>query len=134
MDFIYRKKVRFNDSDAAGITFFARVFDYFHIAYEDFMASKDLDLHEQFLKLKTALPVVHAECDYKQTMVLGETINIHVKVKEVRTRTFSIEYLIIGLDGKTKAEGWTKHVYVDVNFQSVSLPEKIAEILRAELN
>lgn len=121
----FRKKVRFSEVDAAGVVFFARAFEYFHMAYEDFMASLDLDLHQQFLSAGTALPFVHVEADYKQAMKLGEILSIGVTVTAIGTRSFSIKYQITGPENKIRVTGNSKHVYVTNEFKSASLPGEI---------
>ena len=131
--FIFEKKVRFSEVDAAGVVFFARAIEYFHMAYEDFMSSVDLDLHQQFIKAGTALPVVHVEVDYKRPMKLGEILSIHVGVESVGTRSYTIQYQIDGPDGTLRVIGKSKHVFVDANFKSASLPDSMKQKL-VELN
>ena len=127
----FQKKVRFSEVDAAGVVFFTRAFEYFHMAYEDFMASLDLDLHQQFLSAGTALPFVHAEADYKKAMKLGEILAIGVTVTEIGTRSFSINYQITGPENKIRVSGSSKHVYVTSNFKSATLPGEIRSKLEA---
>ncbi len=123
------KRIGFSEVDAAGVVFFARAFELFHMAYEDFMATIGLDLHKMFLKKGTALPVVHAEADYKRSIQLGEIVTIGLNVQNIGTRSYTLEYEIVGEDKTLRVKGITKHVYVDSNFKSATLPEEMKNIL-----
>lgn len=125
----YIKKVGFAQVDAAGVMFFARAFELFHLAYEDFMAHINLDLHKMFLEKGTALPVVHSEADYKKSIKLGEIVTISLSIKKIGTRSYTIEYDVFGEDNLLKITGLTKHVYVDNSFKSASLPTEMKRIL-----
>ncbi len=129
--FIYKKKVRFSEVDAAGVVFFTRALEYFHMAYEDFMASIGLDLHQQFIQAGTALPVVHVEADYKRAMKVGETLDVHVAVESIGTRSYTMKYHITGADGTLRVTGRIKNVFVDGDFKSSSIPEPMREKLGA---
>ncbi|MFQ6609558.1 MAG: acyl-CoA thioesterase [Fidelibacterota bacterium] len=129
--FVFQKKVRFSEVDAAGVVFFARAIEYFHMAYEDFMTSIGLDLHQQFIKAGTALPVVHVEADYKRAMKLGEVLDVHVAVGAVGTRSYTMKYKIIGQDGSLRVTGETKNVFVDADFKSATIPESMKQKIKA---
>ncbi|MBC8214407.1 MAG: acyl-CoA thioesterase [Candidatus Marinimicrobia bacterium] len=125
----FNKKVGFSEVDAAGVMFFARAFELFHIAYEDFMAKINLDLHKMFLEKGTALPVVHTEADYKKSIKLGETVIISLEILDIETRSYTIAYKIFGEDETLRVKGITKHVFVDASFKSASLPKEMKRIL-----
>jgi len=132
--FVFQKKVRFSEVDAAGVVFFARAIEYFHMAYEDFMTSIGLDLHQQFIEAGTALPVVHVEADYKRAMKLGEILNVRVSVESVGTRSYTMNYQITDHNELIRVTGKIKNVFVDENFKSSRIPETIRQKLEAHIS
>jgi 1,4-dihydroxy-2-naphthoyl-CoA hydrolase len=75
--FTYRRTVRFQDTDAAGVVYFANVLSMCHESYEASLAAGGIDL-KIFFCGEVALPIIHAEIDYMQPMFCGETYLISV--------------------------------------------------------
>lgn len=75
--FTYPRTVRFHDTDAAGVVYFANVLSMCHESYEASLAAAGIDL-KTFFQGEVALPIVHAEIDYAQPMFCGEAYLISV--------------------------------------------------------
>lgn len=107
--FEYAFEVRLNDTDAAGVLFFARLFRHAHEAYESLMAAAGFPLKD-LIRQGTALPIVRAEADYKAPMHLGDQVRVEVSVGDVRQRSFSLDYRFLDARGLLLARAGTVHV------------------------
>jgi 1,4-dihydroxy-2-naphthoyl-CoA hydrolase len=118
----HRQTVRFQDVDAAGIVFFARVFDYFHDAYVAFLRSRGAPLEDALQDGSWVAPLRHAEADYRRPLRFADSLAITVTVLAVEETEFRMGYRIETDDG-VACEGETVHVSVDPNtFRRAPLP------------
>ena len=88
--------VAFNDIDAAGIVYFGNVFDYCHRAYERLLEAASLPLSHILANENWAMPLVHAEADYKHPMRHGERITIRVELLKVGRSAIHFRYDLLG--------------------------------------
>lgn len=93
MSFTYRRTIRFADTDAAGVVYFANVLSICHEAYEASLAAAGIDLN-QFFRGAAAMPIVHAEIDYLQPLFCGETYAIELSPTLLKPDKFEIHYTI----------------------------------------
>jgi 1,4-dihydroxy-2-naphthoyl-CoA hydrolase len=98
MAFVYRRIVRFQDTDAAGVVYFANVLSICHEAYEASLAAAEIDLNEFFRSEALAVPIVHAEADYFQPMFCGRDYAIEVMPTALGADKFKIQYRIWQVD------------------------------------
>ncbi|MFM7428019.1 MAG: acyl-CoA thioesterase [Elainella sp.] len=96
MAFVYWRTVRFQDTDAAGVVYFASVLSICHEAYEASLAAAGIDLNEFFRSETLALPIVHAEADYFQPMLCGRLYAVEVLPAAIGADKFKIQYRLLG--------------------------------------
>lgn len=115
----------FFDADPAGIIFYGKIFYYIHAAYENFL--KNMKLNKNYFKDENvALPIIHAEADYKSPIKFGELINIQITVTRLKKSSFELHYKIYTNKKDAVATAKTVHVCVDKNyFKKVNLPEDL---------
>ncbi|MBW4465347.1 MAG: acyl-CoA thioesterase [Pegethrix bostrychoides GSE-TBD4-15B] len=77
MSFLYQRTIRLQDTDAAGVVYFANLLSICHEAYEASLAAAGIDL-TAFFGGQLAIPIVHAEIDYFQPLFCGETYQVAV--------------------------------------------------------
>ena len=126
--FIYKHKIRFQDTDAAGVIFFPNQFCFYQEAFEAFLESIGYDLATMAPKSRYHLPVVHAEADYNAPLHLGDTITITLKVEHVGNSSLAF-YADILKQGKITA-GTIKVVHVSVDARTrkkIPLPKKLRD-------
>ena len=129
MAFVHRHIVRFGDTDPAGIVFFARVFEYAHEAFEDCLAAGGLPLQTMLAQADWAMPLIHAEADYRAPMRLGEVLDVEVALAARSESSLTLAFAIRGAeDGKVRATVRHVHVAVDrANFAKRALPTVVVE-------
>lgn len=126
----YPTRIRFQDIDAAGIIFYARVFDLFHDAYLAWMGSHGVDFPKVVRDQIWGVPLVHAEADYKKPLLFGDEVAVEITAFEKGTSSLGVRYRVRGAsEDDVRATGTTKHVFVSIaERRPCPIP---AEVLRA---
>jgi 1,4-dihydroxy-2-naphthoyl-CoA hydrolase len=120
-------EVRLHDTDAAGVLFFAHLLRHAHDAYESLMGAAGFPL-KSLLGNGIALPIVHAEADFKAPMRLGDRIRVEVTVADIRRRSFSLDYRFLDSQGLLLARAGTVHVLKGPG-QNPPLPTALSQAL-----
>jgi 1,4-dihydroxy-2-naphthoyl-CoA hydrolase len=131
--FSSRVKVYFYDADPAGIIFYANLFKYAHVAFEDFLRS--LDTENDFLVgNEYTLPVLHTEADYMKTIAAGEELRIDGYVSQLRNSSFEVSYKLYKDENQLAAIAKMVHVCVATEkFVKAELPKDFYDVLKANL-
>ena len=133
---MYRTKVRisFHDTDPGGILFFANLLKHAHNVYEEFLESLELK-RNFFFDEEYILPIVHTEADFMRPVRAGDTLNVGLKVINLKENSFELSYRFFGPDEELKAEAKTVHVAVNKrSFTKTSLPDELTRHLEANRN
>ncbi len=126
----FETTIRLQHVDGAGVVFFARYFELAHLAYEDLLETVGHALPADLARSDLILPIVHAESDYRASLRLGERLCIEVSVREVKSRSFTLDYRFAKRDGTDVAQLQTVHVAVDAaTGKATRLPEPLAQAL-----
>jgi YbgC/YbaW family acyl-CoA thioester hydrolase len=113
MPFEHRRRVRFQDTDPAGIVFFANIFVYCHEAFEELLRDVGMPLETIVASREQVLPLAHAEADFKSPFRFGVLVTTRVAVAEIGERSFRLEYEMADEKGQKLARAATVHVAVD---------------------
>ena len=144
--FSHELLVRFQDVDAAGIVFFARILDYCHDAYVAFLAAAGCPLDASLRESRWMAPLVHAEADFIRPLRFGDRVRVHLVAARVRESSYTVGYRLERagdpaggaadarapgpLAGEAVAVGQTVHVVVDPrSFARTPLPEAMRDAL-----
>ncbi|KAA6186026.1 acyl-CoA thioesterase [Thiohalocapsa marina] len=124
-------RVALHDTDAAGVLFFAHLFRRAHDAYEAWMASLGFPLPEMIREGRIALPLVHAEADYRRPLRHGDGVQVEISIAALETSRFSIDYRFQTEQG-TAATARTVHACIHPGEKGARpLPEPLHAMLRA---
>jgi len=125
MVFTYYRIVHFQDTDAAGVVYFANVLGICHEAYEASLRASDINLKAFFTNPFLALPVVHASLDFMRPMYCGDNLIISLLPQKIGFAKFEIAYQIT-LDEVLVAKAITRHVCIEANTRNKQeLPDEI---------
>ncbi len=93
MAFSKEIKVRFSDTDPAGVMYFPRFLDVFHGVFEDWF-DEDLAMPYRWVLEDTRIgfPAVSTHCDYTAPFRFGETMVVTLKLVRLGDRSFTCEY------------------------------------------
>lgn len=119
MPFAYARTIRFSDTDAAGIVFFARYLAICHEAYEEALATAGLPLATFFSDHGVIVPIAKSEASYLRPLACGEKIRVEVTPRRLSENSFALEFFLwkLPLPGsaageKRAAVARTEHVCI----------------------
>jgi len=92
-EFKIKRLVEFCDTDMAGIMHFSNFFRFMEVAEHGFYRTLGIEMHPEFIEGKVGWPRVHAGCDYKHPLRFEEEVEIHLLVREIRTRTVGYTFI-----------------------------------------
>lgn len=85
---VYRRKVRYSDSDAQGIVFNANYLVYFDDAITDFFDALDFDLHGP---AGVDIVLAHIELDFHAPARIGHRLATGARVARIGTTSLTVE-------------------------------------------
>lgn len=130
MPFTHTRTIRFQDTDAAGVVYFANVLAMCHEAYEESLAASGINLKSFFSNPSVAFPIVHASVDFIRPMFCGDKLLIQLTPKFLTDNEFEISYQIVAAADKVVAQAITKHVCIDAARRTrTQLPDEISQWL-----
>lgn len=133
MVFKTTRTLTFRDTDLAKIMFFGNIFDFTHDAFEQFVVASGLSWKEYFLNHDFAIPIRHAESDFRAPLLAGETYDIAVTVVQFGESSFKMKY-VFSRDAKTHATVHLVHAVLDLKTKNKApLPEMIKTHFRKYL-
>jgi len=129
MPFFTQHTVRFAETDPAGIVFFARYFEYAHLAYEDMLVAGGLPL-SHFFENQCGMPLVHSEANYTKPCRLGEALQLQLTVDKIGNRSMRYAVDIVGADKTHRARVVLTHAILDLNTgKTMPIPEALLAAL-----
>jgi 1,4-dihydroxy-2-naphthoyl-CoA hydrolase len=112
MSFSYLRTIRFRDTDAAGVVYFAQGLVICHEAYEQSLAEAGIHPHLFFRAGDYIVPIIHAEIDFFRPMVCGDRVIVTLQVERKNESSFCVIYQISARDRPEiqLAKAITRHV------------------------
>jgi len=129
------RRVRFGDTDAAGVVNFTQLLRWCHEAYEESLECFGVAAAEVFptpgSQLEVALPIVHCSADYFRPLVCGDAITIRLGPVRLDLGSFEVHYSFTSSE-QTVAQGLTRHLAIETSSRRrCSLPTAIHRWLEA---
>jgi 1,4-dihydroxy-2-naphthoyl-CoA hydrolase len=134
MPFLYQRTVRFQDTDAAGVVYFANTLAMCHEAYEASLIAARIEVRQFFRAgggsegKAIAFPIVHAEADYLRPAFCGDRHEIQLTPTLQSDHAFEIQYVIYEVDHPEQpiSKALTRHVCIDpISRQRQPLPQEL---------
>ncbi|MBE9109354.1 acyl-CoA thioesterase [Nodosilinea sp. LEGE 07298] len=129
MGYVAEHRVRFHETDGAGVVYFANELVICHIAYEASLAAAGIDLAAFFRAETIAYPVVHASIDYRRPLHCGDRVTIHLTPARLDDSSFDVQYQL-KLEDTLAAQATTRHACISVvNRRRCPLPTEMEQWL-----
>ncbi len=133
MPFVYQRTVRFQETDAAGVVYFANTLAMCHEAYEESLIAAGIEVRQFFSSSSAiALPIVHAEVDYRQPAFCGDRHEIVLTPASISGNGFEIRYEIYGEGNRDQltSKALTRHACINpLNRERQPLPQQVLDWL-----
>jgi 4-hydroxybenzoyl-CoA thioesterase len=92
--YTHSSRARFSHTDPGGFVFFSRFFEKFQAAVEDwFNIELKVDYAALVQNRGLGLPTAHTECRFMKPCLLGDVIDISVRLKKVGMTSLTIEFI-----------------------------------------
>lgn len=128
MPFSHPRTIRFADTDAAGVVFFANYLAFCHEAYEESLAASGVELASFFLSTGVVVPIARSEAEYLRPLRPGDKIRIVAAPESLTENSFAVRYEIWRLNPveKLAARLRTEHVSTSTaKRERVPLPDAL---------
>ena len=114
MPFVYQRPIRFQETDAAGVMYFANALNLCHEAYEESLRWAGIDLKMYFSGDPVAVPITHTRVDYRAPSFCGDMQVIELSPNPISESSFEISYKIMaaGESGRMLCQALTRHVCI----------------------
>lgn len=125
--------VRFHEVDRAGIVYFARPFEWCHVAYEELLHELFGGVEPIFTVKDWGTPLVHAQADYRRPFKLDERVQIDVTVARVGRGSVEYAYALSvcgDAPGEPRATVRLRHAFVGRDWKPRAVPEELLQGLR----
>jgi YbgC/YbaW family acyl-CoA thioester hydrolase len=103
-EFRLRRRVEFSETDMAGIVHYANFFRYMESAEHAFFRSLGFSIVTREVDPPVGWPRVHASCDYVEPLRFEDEIEIHLLVKEKKSKALRYEFRFRKLGGEQPVE------------------------------
>ena len=125
-------RVRWRETDSAGIVHFSNFFMYFEVAEQKFLREVlKLDLAVAAQNRVLRLPRVEAHCQYTSPARYDDLLEVELNIAAIGRSSITYTFSILNkTTGKISANGSVKVVAVDQNFKPVEIPPDILELLK----
>ena len=125
--FARTRRVRFQDVDAAGVIFYASVFEYCHDLYVEYLDAHGVSLVDVLEKRDWAAPIRHAEADYLRPLRFGDEVAVSLPVAHLAESELTLGYRIaFGANREVAVVAQTVHTFVSLpNFKRCPIPEAV---------
>ena len=87
--------IRFGDVDQAGIVYYPRLVDFFHVAMEEFFQrGVGIDYAQLIVRQRFGFPAVHLDVDFVAPVRYGERIEIETGVERIGESSLSFRFVV----------------------------------------
>jgi acyl-CoA thioester hydrolase len=117
-------RVRYAETDQMGVAYYANYLVWFEVGRSEFCRKRGFRYADlEALGFKLVVSDVH--CRYRNSARYDETVIARTRLKGVNKRMLTFGYQILREDQEEViAEGETRHICVDSNGKTKSLPER----------
>lgn len=129
MPFTHQRTIRFADTDAAGVVYFANTLSICHEAYEEALIAAGIELNSFFKSANVIVPIAKSEADYRRPLACGDRVRIAVTPAALSENSYEVRFEIVklGTPEKVAAVVRTEHVCLDTRTRKrVALPPQLA--------
>jgi 4-hydroxybenzoyl-CoA thioesterase len=133
LPFLTRIRVRFGDTDPAGLVYYPNLFHYFHIGLEEFFAERcGIAYHKLMSDERLGFPTVNAKTEFFVLLVYGDDLELSVYVSRVGTSSATFEYEIRRASDQLLCASSTQ-IQVCMNLdtrRAVTIPDKYRQMFQ----
>ncbi|RDW20112.1 hypothetical protein CWR48_05205 [Oceanobacillus arenosus] len=124
MDYDMNMTVTWGDCDAAGISYYAKNFEWFTNGYMELLAHYGFPYMGTFHHQGISLVCLKADSTYKKMLYPLEKVIVRTSLTLLTRTRMGFTYQIIKEDGQIAAEGYTSHAFVNIKGIPMNLKKR----------
>ncbi|NLY79135.1 MAG: acyl-CoA thioesterase [Lysinibacillus sp.] len=130
----YKYKVRWGDTDAAGIVFTPNFYKWMDEATHEYLAELIKPSSKLFKEDKYALPILEAFCQFKKPLMFEDEVVVETTVLNIQNKTFKLKHSFIR-DGEEIATGYMVRAWTSFSDKpkAMPIPMEVVEKLKNSL-
>ena len=122
--------MRYAETDKMGVVYYANYFVWFEVGRTDLLRDSGWSYREMETDGGVALPVISAHCDYRQSALYDDEVEIRTTGAIVSPVRVQFDYEIVRTsDGTLLATGHTVHASLDRSGRPCRLPHRVRYLL-----
>ena len=123
-------KIYYEDTDAAGVVYYANYLKYLERARTELLSDIGIGIKD-YHDTGYFFAVTHVDIHYMQPARLGDIISVTTETVEMRNASLKIKHLI-SRDGTPLAEALITVACINKNWKPVRLPEEFKRLKQAQ--
>ena len=128
--YVHRTTLRFRDTDAAGIIYFASYFTLAHEALEACMAHYGIGVGRVLREKEYILPLVHADGDFTAPLRVDDEVVIAVTTTKIGHTSFVMEFVMKTPEGQPVCIAHTIHLALHrADQKPMPIPDEVRSVL-----
>jgi len=117
-------RVRYAETDQMGVAYYANYLVWFEVGRSELCRERGFR-YADLEAIGYKLVVTDVHCRYRSSARYDETVIVRTRLKDAKKRMITFGYQILRKDEEEViAEGETRHICIDSNGKTKSLPEK----------
>lgn len=127
--FVTRLRVRYAETDAAGVVYYANYLTYFEVVRVELLRALGVPINEVEAR-GIVMPVVEARLKYMRPARLDDLLDVSLSLNAVGPASFAFDYEV-RRDGLLLATGWTRLAVCDRETgRSVPMPGWLKDLFK----
>ncbi len=120
----YLHKVCYYETDQMGFVHHANHIHWFEEARLDYLEQVEMP-YSRLEAEGLFIPVLSLECQYRQPVHFGDTVEVHVNMEEFGLVRFHLNYRVLDhATGELRAQGASTHCFIDGQGRPISLKKQ----------
>jgi len=121
-------KAHYYETDQMGVIHHSNYIRWFEEARTDLLEKAGLG-YDKMEAMGIMVPVLGVSCEYRSSVRYGETVLIIARVKSYTGLRLTMSYTVLDAETKVlRAEGETRHAFLDREFKPAPLPRTYPEV------
>ncbi|MFJ8245034.1 acyl-CoA thioesterase [Peribacillus asahii] len=129
----YSFRVRWGDTDAAGIVFYPNFYKWMDEATHEFLAAIGYPTSTLYAEQQVSVPLLEANCQFKSPLLFEDNVTVHSKVVELHQKVFKISHTFFK-EEKIVAEGYEVRAWTSFKEKpkACPIPNEVREKMMLE--
>ncbi|SFK04368.1 acyl-CoA thioester hydrolase [Halobacillus dabanensis] len=124
-------KVRFGDTDAAGIVFYPNYYKWQDQSTHELFEAAGYSISKLQKEDKVIIPLLEAFCQFKSPLFFEDEVSVQTEVREINKKIFKVEHLFFR-EEELVAEGYELRAWTSTASEkpkAIPIPESVQETL-----